>query len=283
MAITPRIIWLNGEFITEDKAYISPFDHGVTVGDGCFETLVSYRLTPFAFTRHYNRLVYSCKGLGLKDIPSQKTLLDASLQLIKINQLVDPIRIRITITGGMAGLGSDRCDVPVTALIAVTQAPNLGDSCAVQTVPYARNEKSAVVGLKTTSYADNVVALEEAHQKGANEAIFGNTQGIICEGTGSNIFWVQDGIVYTPTLASGALAGCTRALAIELCHKLGIPCQEAEQPMAFLDSVAEAFMTSTTREVQPIVKLDGRPLQLGETTLRLRQAFKDLTAIDLDP
>ncbi len=280
---TQRIVWLNGVFLPENEALISPFDHGVTTGDGCFETLVSYRLTPFAFTRHYNRLVASAKGLGITDIPSKEALFKASKTLIQENRLVDPIRVRITITGGLAGLGSDRANVPCTALICVTQAPDLGETCKVQCVPYTRNEKSAVVGLKTTSYAENVVALIEAHDKGASEAIFANTQGHVCEGTGSNIFWVDKGTVYTPPLASGALNGVTRGLAIELCKKLHIPVVEIDAPMSVLDEVQEAFLTSTTREVQPIIGLNGRRLLPGATTLRLRKAYKDMVDDDLDP
>lgn len=280
----PRIIWLNGSFISEDQAYISPFDHGITVGDGCFETMVSYRLTPFAFSRHYQRLVNSVAGLGLTNIPSQKELFNASCKLIEMNKLDDPIRIRITLTGGKSGLGSDRDAAPLTALIAVTQAPSLGEFCKVQTVPYTRNERSAVVGLKTISYADNVVALDEAHKKGASEAIFGNTKDLISEGTGSNIFWVENGEVYTPPLKEvGALAGCTRALAIKLCGELGIPCHEVLEPMSKLSTITEAFLTSTTREIQPIVAIDSRPLEIGETTRALRQAYKDMVAVDLDP
>lgn len=282
MAIN-RLVWLNGAFVPENEAFISPFDHGITTGDGCFETLVSYLRTPFAFTRHYNRLLASAKGLGIAGLPSKETLFKASRTLIVDNNLVDPIRIRITVTGGIAGLGSDRMDSPCTCMVCVMPAPDLGEAAKVQVIAATRNEKSAVVGLKTTSYAENVVALMEAHEQGASEAIFGNTQGFVCEGTGSNIFWVADGTVYTPPLSAGALGGITRELTLELCAQLGIPVVEAEEPLSILDTVQEAFLTSTTREVQPIIGLNGRRLLPGATTLRLRKAYKDLVEDDLDP
>ena len=86
-------------------------------------------------------------------------------------------------------------------------------------VPWVRNERSAVAGLKTTSYAENVVALAYAKERGAIEAVFANTRGELCEGTGSNVFVVRDGVVWTPPLDSGCLAGITRALAVEWCRE----------------------------------------------------------------
>lgn len=279
-----RIVWLNGGFVTEDEAYISPFDHGVTVGDGAFETLVTYRGTPFAFSRHYERLLHSVKGLGLENLPDEETLFRASCDLLRMNKLGDPSRVRITVTGGKAGLCSERQSSPMTVLIAVTSAPAMGEFGAVYVVPYIRNERSSVVGLKTTSYAENVVALELAHKHDATEAIFPNSKDQLCEGTGSNIFFVENGIVVTPTLESGALAGVTRALTIEVARACGIPCEERDVPIEKLYEVNEAFLTSTTREVQPIKFINGREIPIdGEITQKLRQAFKDMVAQDLNP
>lgn len=279
-----RIVWLNGAFITEEEAGISPFDHGITVGDGAFETLVTYRGVPFAFTRHYDRLAGSAHGLGLKGLPSEDVLFQASCALLRMNNLGDPSRVRITITGGKAGLCSERMSSPMTVLIAVTAAPAMGEFGSVFVVPYTRNEKSAVVGLKTTSYAENVVALSLAMSKGATEAIFANTQGLLCEGTGSNIFYVKDGTIITPTLASGALAGVTRVLAIKVANEMGIPCVEKDVPIEEFLTADEAFLTSTTREVQPIKFINGREISIqGEVTQRLRQGFKDMVAKELNP
>lgn len=277
------MVWLNGRLLPEHEASISPFDHGLTTGDGCFETLVTYWRMPFAFTRHYNRLLHSAEGLGIRGVPSREVLFEAVKSVIGENGFVDPVRIRMTVTGGVSGLGSDRSDAPCTSLVCAVQAPVFGETARVRAVAATRNEHSAVAGLKTTSYAENVVALLEARAQGDDEAIMGNTKGDVCEGTGSNIFWVREGRVYTPPLESGALAGITRGLVMELCGELGIKVVEADEPMAMLDTVEEVFLTSTTREVQPVAAVNGRRVYPGATTLRLRKAYKEMLEDDLDP
>ena len=122
-------------------------------------------------------------------------------------------------------------------------------------MPWTRNERSAVAGLKTTSYAENVVAVEYAHQRGASEGLFANTRGELCEGTGSNVFLVVGGRILTPPLASGCLAGVTRALVIEWCGA-----EEATLSMSDLAAADEVFLTSSTRDVHPVSALDGRAL-----------------------
>lgn len=278
-----RTVWLNGTLVSEREACISPFDHGLTVGDGCFETMVTCLRAPFAFTRHYHRLLASAEGLGIEGIPSKETLFKASRMLIEENGLVDPARVRITVTAGKAGLGSDRGKGPCTVLVCALPAPHPGETAVVHTVPWVRNERSPLAGLKTTSYAENVMALAYARRHGAQEAILGNTKGMICEGTGSNFCWVSDGAVHTPPLSSGALGGITRALMMELCRELNIPVMETDAPMEMLETIDEAFLTSTTREIQPIAGIDDRRLLPGATTIRLRKAYKDMVEDDLDP
>ena len=126
------------------------------------------------------------------------------------------------------------------------------DSTAVHVVPWTRNERAATAGLKTTSYADNVIALAAAHRAGASEALFANTRGELAEGTGSNVFVVIDGVALTPPLASGALAGVTRGLVVEWAAAAGLPIREADLPMSVLAEADEVFLTSSTRDVQAV-------------------------------
>lgn len=150
----------------------------------------------------------------------------------------------------------------------------------VVTVPWRRNEHSAVAGLKTTSYAENVVALARARAQGADEAIFANTAGDLCEGTGSNVFVVHDGLILTPPLSSGCLAGITRELLVEV-----VPVEERPLPLDALGQADEAFLTSSTRDVVPIAHVDGRrlPAAPGPITAAAARAFADLVGRDLDP
>ena len=122
-------------------------------------------------------------------------------------------------------------------------------------MPWPRNERGALAGLKTTSYAENVVALAEAKRRGATEAVFANLAGHLCEGTGSNVFYVVDGELRTPTLASGCLAGVTRGLVLEWFGG-----REVDEPIEVLGEASEIFLASTTRDVQGVEQWDGRDL-----------------------
>ena len=158
--------------------------------------------------------------------------------------------------------------------------PAWGGSAAVVTVPWRRNEHSPVAGLKTTSYAENVVALRAAHDAGADEAIFANTAGMLCEGTGSNIFVVHEGELVTPPLSAGCLAGIVRELVLEVAGAT-----ERDLPIEVLADVTEAFLTSSTRDVQPIDTIDGRALTPvpGARTADAATALAALEAADVDP
>ena len=278
-------VWINGALQSTEEAGISPFDHGVTVGNGVFETMLSSDGSPFAFTRHYERLNRSAEMMGLS-VRSRAELWRASLDVLQANELVGcRARLRITVTGGPAPLGSERGEQGETTLVAASPSAEWGDTEDVIVVPYSRNEHGALAGIKSTSYGENVVALAEARRRGAGEAIFANTRGELCEGTGSNVFLVSGGLLITPPLSSGCLAGVTRALVIELCEREGIVLEEKAVPISSLERAEEAFLTSTTREVQPIREVDGRLISNvpGEVTCRLQRSFRVLMDAELDP
>jgi branched-chain amino acid aminotransferase len=150
----------------------------------------------------------------------------------------------------------------------------------VATVPWRRNEHSALAGVKSTSYADNVVALRAAEAAGADEAILANTAGLLCEGTGSNVFVGVGGRLVTPPLSSGCLGGVTRELLLEVADVA-----EEDLPLSALAGADEAFLTSSTRDVHPIETVDGRPLPHcpGPLTATARAAFAALVSSTLDP
>lgn len=277
------MVWANGALVPEAEAGVSPFDHGLLTGDGVFETLAAYGGRVFAFSRHYKRLCRSAAVLGL-EAPDEAMLREACTAVVSANGLGDA-RVRVTVTGGKAPLGSDKGDEGQTALVAAAAAPVWAPTAKVVTVPFPRNEMGALAGTKTTSYGENVVALSYAKERGGDEAIFGNTKGNLCEGTGSNVGLVIEGKVITPPLDSGCLAGVTRGLVLELCEKLGIGAEESDLPLAALEESGEAFLTSTTREVHPIGQVNDTVIAQapGEVTERLAAAFRDLVATDIDP
>ncbi|GAA2447897.1 aminodeoxychorismate lyase [Streptomyces glaucus] len=271
-------LWLDGGLRDIESARVSAFDHGLTVGDGIFETVKAVDGRPFALTRHLDRLTRSARGLGLPD-PDLDEIRRACAAVLEANPM--PLgRLRITYTGGQGPLGSDRGDHGPTLLVALGETTRRPDTTAVVTVPWTRNERGALTGLKTTSYAENVVALARAHRQGASEALFGNTVGQLCEGTGSNVFVVLDGEIHTPPLASGCLAGVTRALTVEWTGA-----RETDLPLDVLREADEVFLTSTLRDVQAVHRVDDRDLPdaPGPVTAKAMRIFEERAAGDLDP
>jgi branched-chain amino acid aminotransferase len=273
-------VWLNGRLVPPEEALVSVFDHGFTVGDGVFETLKVVGGRPFAVRRHLERLARSASGLGVP-VPLTETRLRAVIDEVVAAAGLDLARLRITLTAGVTPLGSGRAEgEPTLVVVAGPLAPWPAETAAV-TVPWPRNERSPLAGVKATSYAENVIALAEAHKVGASEAIVPNTVGNLCEGTGTNVFAVIGGELVTPPLLSGCLAGVTRALVLDLLPDA----DEADVPMAALAGADEVLLTSTTRDVQPLRLLDGRPLPGvdGPWAQRAMAAIADLQSRDLDP
>jgi branched-chain amino acid aminotransferase len=271
-------VWIDGDLADPASASVSAFDHGLTVGDGVFETLRVYRGTPFALRRHLDRLSRSAAGLALP-VPERAELERACAEVVAAAGLAEA-RLRLTVTGGPGPLGSPRGGGPPTVVAAVAPLAPVSPAAAVAVAPWPRNERGPLAGLKTTSYAENVVLLAWARERGAEEAIVADTTGRLCEGTGANVFVVHDGRLRTPTLASGCLAGVTRDLVLE--HT---DAEEADLPLEALATADEAFLTSSTREVQPIGVVDGRalPSTPGPSTKEAAAAFRVVVASDRDP
>lgn len=273
--------WVNGSLLDDPTApAIQVADHGFTVGDGVFEAVKIVGARPFALTRHLERLAFCARALGLDD-PDRDMLREAVDAVLEGETPASlPLgRLRITYTGGVAPLGSGRGDAPPTTVVVAAPMQRREGAARVVTVPWPRNERGAVAGLKTTSYAENVVALAYAAERGAEEALFTNLAGHVCEGTGSNVFYVVDGELRTPTLASGCLAGITRALLLEWCDVV-----EVDEPAAVLATADEVFLASTTRDVQAVATLDGRDMgEVGPVTLAAARRWAEKEAEHPDP
>jgi branched-chain amino acid aminotransferase len=274
------IVWLNGVLLDEDTARISPFDHGFTVGDGVFETIRVYGGNPFALRRHLDRLLRSAAGLDLP-LPDRSVLERAVGEVVAANDLSE-CRLRLTISSGPGPAGSARGDEGPTVLASLSPIASTAAAAAYDVVvaPWTRNERGALTGLKTVSYAENARALAWAKARGAQEAIFANTVGDLCEGTGTNVFVGIRGRLITPPLSAGCLAGVTRDLVIELTGAV-----EQDVPIGALATAEEAFLSGTGSEIMPIASVDGSRLPLcpGPLTTAAFAAYKDLLARDLDP
>ena len=284
------VIWADGRLCGLGDPVATAVDHGLTVGDGIFETCSVAGGRAFALTRHLRRLVRSARGLGLAD-PDEGAIragVDAVLAAADPNVG----RVRITVTAGPGPLGSNRAEVGTARQTVLVMAGPVvrSDVARVIRVSWVRNERSAVTGLKTTSYAENVVALAEAYRRGADEALLANTVGELCEGTGSNVLVERDGELVTPSLASGCLAGITRELLLEWAAAAGLPVREAragELPFEVLDQVAggagHLAVCGSIRNVVPVVSLDGSDVIPGDLSLAARHLFETRSAENVDP
>ena len=277
------VAWVDGRLVAPDERVVRAADHGVTVGDGVFETVKVTGGRPFALTRHLRRLVRSATGLGLS-APDEETVRAGVDAVLGAGPPIGFGRLRVVVTGGTGPLGSHRGEGPLGYVVLATPAPEPGPSTAVCVVPWIRNERSAVAGLKTTSYAENVVSLAYARARGAGEALMTNTRGELCEGTGSNVVLGLDGELVTPPLSSGCLAGITRELLLEWAPGAGLPVREQTLTLDDLAAADEVMITSSTRDVQAVARVDDRRLQApGPLARRATAVFREQAAADLDP
>lgn len=281
-------VWVDGALVDPEAPALSALDHGVTVGDGAFETCKVVSGLPFALSRHLRRLDTSLAGLGLPPFDRPHVLAGVDAVLAAGGPVAFG-RLRITVTAGFGPPGSDRPGPASggprpTHIVTVAPSAPRPPHCVLVTVPWVRNERAATAGMKTTSYADNVLALAHAKGRGGDEALFANTRGELCEGTGSNVFVVVDGVVHTPPLESGCLAGITRELTLEWCRDAGVEVREVALPMDVLTSADEVFLTSSTRDVQPARAVDGRSLRPpGHVTASVAEIFAGRAAEGMDP
>jgi branched-chain amino acid aminotransferase len=262
-------VWINGDLLPDPSSpAVGVTDHGLTVGDGVFEAIKVVDGRPFALTLHLERLVRSARGLGLPEV--DVAAVRRGVAAVLADQDLPLGRIRITVTGGPAPLGSGRGDHPPTLIVVADSMGAWPETTAVATVPWPRNERGALAGLKTTSYAENVVALARAAEAGASEAVFANLAGHLCEGTGTNVFYVVDGELRTPTLASGCLAGVTRALILDWYGG-----REVDEPIEVVETASEVFLASTTRDAQAVSRWDDRELPApGPVTTEVRETWR---------
>ena len=269
--------------VAPDQPHLRVDDHGVIVGDGVFETLVvvpnGTDVAAFAVRRHLDRLRRSAEALRFDCPYRDEELRDAIAQCLDAAPGAGVVRVTVTSSVGI--LGSHRGEGPgSTIVVAGNQPPKYPSGTAVAVVPFVRNNRGATAGIKTTSYAENVLALEEARRRGASEAIFADTRGRVSEGTGSNIFWSDGERLHTPPLDTGCLAGVTRELIMER-----LEVAETHLPVEDLPLVPEAFLASSTRSVQSIGRIDSTDLPVvdGALTVAAAAAMAYLMATDIDP
>ena len=271
-------VWLNGELYADPtEARLAVTDHGLVVGDGVFEALKVTPAGPFAVSRHLRRLQRSARALGLP--APDVNVVRAAIAAVTEDAGWAFGKVRVTYTGGPGPLGSHHAFGPPTLVVAAQATTPPDPLGRLVTAPWTRNEHGALAGVKSTSYAENVRALAYATERGGTEAIFANTAGRLCEGTGSNIFCVFGSEIVTPPLAAGPLAGITRELLLDWC-----PVVERDLTMAEARRADELFVTSSLRDVQAVAHWDDAAYQApGPQTALVAKIFTERSGDLLDP
>lgn len=252
------IMFLNGKWVRKDKAVISVHDHGFLYGDGVYETLRVYNGEVFKLNEHLIRLEHSAKGIGLKLPLARAAFKQAFSKLIKVNKLKEAV-VRLTVSRGSGAYAFDprTCTKPTVAIVPLPFVPypdwfhKKGITVAVVSVR-RNNVRSLPPHVKSTSCMNGILAKMESIKLGAQEGVMLTTEGLLAEGTVSNIFVVKKQVLMTPALDGTLLAGVTRGHVLDTAKKLGFHSSETHLELMDLLHADEAFLSNTTMEVLPI-------------------------------
>ena len=274
------IVFLNGEFVSEEKAVVSVFDRGFLFGDGLFEAMLVRRGEIFRWRQHVERYQRGVDLLKLTVPYSPEELFRFSMQLIEKNRMPECL-LRLNISRGITARGYSPNNAHHPAIVlSLHPAPELDDKSPARwrviTSSYCLPVNDPLTSVKTANKLPEVMARAEADAAGAHDAILLNPRGEIAEGTSCNIFWVNDGVVCTTPLHSGALPGVTRAALFELCAKASIPCCEINAKPAVLHHAEGVFLTNTSMGVVEVESLDGRALPSSPLVKKLWAAYRAL-------
>lgn len=280
----PIAVNIDGRLHGEHDASVSVLDHGFLFGEGVYEVLRTYGQRPFLYAEHMARLHASAARLALTCPVSDDEMLARIEATVAAAHLPGDAYIRILLTRGVGPLAYDPRACPTPTLVIIVKphvdppAAAFNEGVRLALVSVVRNLPSSVdPAIKSNNLLNNALAVQEAQARGAFEALMRNHRGELCECAQSNVFLVRDGALWTPPPEAGLLVGITRAFVIGLAERLGIDVHETTLVEADLAAADEAFITSTTREIVPVVAVDAQRIgdgQPGPVTRRLIEAFR---------
>ncbi len=291
------IVYLNGEFINEEDAQISIFDHGFLYGDGVFEGIRAYNGRIFALDEHVDRFYESAQSIQLELPLSRDEMKKAIIETVRRNNLTEAY-IRPVASRGKGALGLDprNCPEPTVVIIVDSETSHPEDSgkkpvnkkgIKVITSSLRRNGHDVMSPyIKSTNYLNNILAKQQANSVGVQDAVMLNQQGFVCELTGDNIFIVKNSRLITPPLSCGLLDGITRQTVLRVARALGL--EVVEEPLTIHDlyTCEECFCTATRIEILPIVWIDGREIgsdSSGAVTGKIAEGFRELVSHEGTP
>jgi len=276
---------VDGELVPESEATVHVRDRGFMYGDAAFETMRAYGGELFEWEAHLDRLQCSCETLGFGEaVPPAADLYDRITETLGANDL-DDAYVKLSVTRGVQpGKLTPGTDVDPTTVVYVSELPRGGvtgdrpwdDLARVQTVERRRPSDDALpAGAKTHNYLNNILARLEVRESEADEAIMRSPAGYLAECASSNLFFVVDDLLHTPSEELPLLPGVTRDVVLELADEHGIPVNIGRYEPSVLEEATEAFLTNSTWEVRPVKEIDGRTYERGPVTNELARRFNE--------
>lgn len=264
-------VYVNGTIKPAHEAVVPVYDHGFLYGEGVYETLRTYNRTPFLYDRHMRRLRASSERLHL-EVPFTDAQLTGWIdETVAAAGEMRESYIRILLTRGIGELNYDPKTTPTPSLVIIVKpleepaARVFNDGIRISLVPILRNHPGSVNPLiKSNNLLNNALAMQESYRRGAEEGLMCNYRGELSECSQANFFMVRGGVALTPRSAAGLLEGVTRAFLFEVGQDVGVQVREETLHPADLDSAEEMFITSTTRELTPVVRIDDRVVGTGK-------------------
>jgi branched-chain amino acid aminotransferase len=277
-------VYVNGRIAPASEATIPVYDHGFLYGEGVYETIRTYNLVPFLYDRHMRRLRASARHIAL-DVPFDDDALAGWIQqTIEAAGEMEEAYIRILLTRGVGDLTYDVHSTPTPSIVVIVkpldEAPArvAEEGIKISLCAIMRNHPGSVNPIvKSNNLLNNALAMQEANRRGAEEGLMCNYRGELSECSQANFFMIRDGAALTPVTASGLLEGITRAFIFEVGRAVGVPVREETLYPKDLDTADEVFLTSTTRELSPVTRIDDRVIgdgKPGRLTLKLLEEYR---------
>ncbi|MBU2967572.1 D-amino acid aminotransferase [Amphritea sp. 2_MG-2023] len=259
-----NIVFLNGDYISEDQAKVSVFDRGFLFGDSVYEVIPFYQGVSFRLDEHLQRLQYSLRAIQITADFDWNTILT---RLVELNGGGN-LSVYLQISRGNTGRRSHIYDADMIPTVFACCNPikdiyNAGpDAVSGVRAIVTDDLRWGRCDIKSTGLLPNILVMQQAKQAGAQEALM-MRDGLLTEGASCNLMLVEKGVIYTPKRGSEILGGTTRELILELAGQGGIAMQEADISYARLLAADEVWVSSSTRAVVPVVEIDGQPVADG--------------------
>jgi branched-chain amino acid aminotransferase len=277
-------VYVNGTIRPADQAVVPVYDHGFLYGEGIYETLRTYNHVPFLYDRHLARLRKSAERIHLEVPFTDEALAHSIDETVKAAGDMHEGYIRILLTRGVGELNYDPRSTPQPTTVIIVKpleeppARIFSEGINICLVPILRNHPGSVNPLiKANNLLNNALAMQEAYRRGGEEGLMCNYRGELSECSQANFFMVRDGVVLTPPSEAGLLEGITRAFLFEVGKEVGIEVRDQVLYPADLETADEAFITSTTREMSPVTRIDGKPIgsgKVGPITRKLLEGYR---------